>query len=53
MSALVEFGSGTDGLTAEDFGKPGQFIKLGVQPVRPDIITSIAGRIKFQILISD
>ena len=43
MSALEEFGFGSVGLSAEDFGKPGQVIQLGVPPVRVDIITSIAG----------
>ena len=43
MSALEEFGFGSVGLSAEDFGRPGQVIQLGVPPVRVDIITSIAG----------
>jgi predicted nucleotidyltransferase len=43
MAALEEFGFGSVGLSAEDFGRPGQVIQLGVPPVRVDIITSIAG----------
>jgi len=43
MSALEEFGFGSVGLSAADFKKPGQIIRLGVPPVRIDIVTSITG----------
>lgn len=43
MAALESFGFGEVGLKAEDFQKPDQIIQLGVQPVRVDMITSIAG----------
>jgi hypothetical protein len=43
MSALEDFGFGSVGLAAQDFGRPGQVVQLGVPPVRIDIITSISG----------
>ena len=43
FTALVKFGFGSVGLSAEDFQKPNQIVQLGVPPVRVDIITSISG----------
>jgi len=43
MAALDEFGFGSVGLKAQDFGSPDKVIQLGVPPVRVDIITSITG----------
>ena len=43
LAALDEFGFGSAGLTAADFGNPDKVIQLGVPPVRIDIITSITG----------
>ena len=43
LAALEAFGFGQVGLTAADFGKPGQIVQLGYPPVRIDLITSIEG----------
>jgi hypothetical protein len=43
LSALVEFGFGSLGLTVEDFTAPDKVIQIGVIPVRVDIVTSLTG----------
>ena len=43
MSALLEFGFGSVGLSSDDFLKAEQVVQLGVPPVRIDLITSISG----------
>jgi hypothetical protein len=43
LRALVEFGFGSLGLTAEDFTTPDKVIQIGVTPVRVDIVTSLTG----------
>ncbi len=43
VKALVEFGFGSLGLTAEDFTQAGRIIQLGVAPFRIDLLTSISG----------
>ncbi|MBI3320371.1 MAG: hypothetical protein HYZ89_07300 [Candidatus Omnitrophica bacterium] len=42
-AALKAFGFGELRLAPEDFVQPGQFIQLGYEPVRVDLITSLAG----------
>lgn len=44
VKALKKFGFGSLKITAEDFVKEGKFIQLGYEPIRIDLITSIAGR---------
>lgn len=41
--ALAEFGAPLRGVTAEDFTQHEIFYQLGVDPVRIDILTSVAG----------
>ena len=41
--ALVQFGFGDVGLTADDFSLPGNIVQLGFPPVRIDLITSLSG----------
>jgi hypothetical protein len=43
VSALKEFGFGELRLTPEDFAEPGRVVQLGYEPVRVDLLTSIAG----------
>ncbi len=43
LSALGDFGFGSQSLTIEDFKNPDSVVQLGVPPVRIDIITSITG----------
>jgi len=43
VAALAEFGFASLGLTAEDFGKAGKVVQLGVAPVRIDLVTSLTG----------
>lgn len=43
VAALNEFGFKNIGLRAEDFSMEGQIIQLGYEPVRIDMLTSIAG----------
>jgi hypothetical protein len=43
VAALVEFGFGEVGLTAEDFAASGRVVQLGHPPNRIDLITSIDG----------
>lgn len=43
LSALDAFGAPLFGLTAEDLTTPGVIFQLGVEPVRIDVLTSIAG----------
>lgn len=43
VSALKEFGFGELRLTPEDFVEPGRVVQLGYEPVRVDLLTSIAG----------
>lgn len=43
VKALSEFGFQELGLTPQDFAQAGKIIQLGYEPVRVDIITSIAG----------
>ena len=43
VKALSDFGFENSGLTAQDFTERGSIIQLGYEPVRVDIITSIAG----------
>lgn len=43
VAALQDFGFGPLALSAEDFSKPEQVIQLGYEPLRIDLITSIAG----------
>jgi hypothetical protein len=47
ITALIEFGFGSLGLTAQDFQEPHQIIQLGYPPNRIDLITSPDG-IDFQ-----
>ncbi len=42
-SALRHFGFSSLGLVAKDFTIPGQFIQLGREPYRVDILTAISG----------
>ena len=43
VDALQEFGFGSLKVTAEDFVQPERFIQLGYEPVRVDLLTSLAG----------
>ena len=43
LLALEGFGFGALKLASEDFTRPEQFIQLGYEPVRIDLITSITG----------
>ncbi len=43
LAALDEFGFGSTGLTAADFGSPDRVVQLGHPPVRIDIMTSLTG----------
>ena len=43
VQALQEFGFGSLRVTAEDFVRPERFIQLGYEPVRVDLLTSLAG----------
>lgn len=43
VSVLKEFGFGLPGLTPELFQKPDQIIRMGVPPVRVEILTGISG----------
>ncbi len=43
VAALEDFGFASLSLTVDDFSTPGQVIQLGHEPVRIDVITSIAG----------
>lgn len=43
ISALDKFGFGSLKLSEKDFCQKGQFIQLGFEPVRIDLITSIEG----------
>ena len=43
MTALTEFGFGSLELSPSDFEKPDMIVRLGVPPVRIDILTSIDG----------
>ncbi len=43
VAALDEFGFSELGLSASDFERPGDFVRLGYPPVRVDILTSISG----------
>ena len=48
VTALIQFGFGSLGLTPEDFQAPNQIIQLGYPPNRIDLITSPDG-VDFQI----
>ena len=43
IAALMEFGLGSDDLPVEQFTHPEQVIRIGVTPVRVDILTSLTG----------
>ena len=43
LKALSDFGFSSIGLTIDDLKKTGQVIQLGYEPLRIDILTSIAG----------
>jgi hypothetical protein len=43
LAALDEFGFGSLDLSEDDFTTPGKVIKLGVPPIRIDIITRVSG----------
>lgn len=43
VEALKEFGFGSLKLQPGDFAKPGRIVQLGYEPVRVDLLTSIAG----------
>ncbi|MFC2085934.1 hypothetical protein ACFLRO_01840 [Bacteroidota bacterium] len=43
LQALIEFGFGSIGLKATDFGIPNRIIQLGNPPNRIDILTSLKG----------
>ena len=43
VKALIEFGFESLGLSEKDFSQEGKIMQLGYEPVRIDIITSIAG----------
>jgi predicted nucleotidyltransferase len=44
FKALAEYGAPLGGMTPADFhGKPGQFLQLGIEPNRIDILQGIAG----------
>ena len=42
-AALAEFGAPMEGLTAEDFTRPGKFFRMGREPVAVDLLTDIDG----------
>lgn len=41
--ALGEFGAPLEGLTVADFAKPGEFFRIGREPVMVDLLPEIAG----------
>jgi predicted nucleotidyltransferase len=43
LKALTEFGFPLGNLSAADFAKPDNIVQLGFEPVRIDVISSIAG----------
>ncbi len=43
VAALDDFGFGSLGLSADDFGVPGTVIQLGYPPKRIDLLTSVDG----------
>ena len=43
LKALVDFGFGSLRLSESDFANEGNIIQLGVEPVRIDLLTSLAG----------
>lgn len=43
VAALHDFGFGNLDISEEDFGREGQIIQLGFEPVRIDVITSVSG----------
>ena len=43
IAALAEFGAPTSHIAPEDFVEPEVFFQIGVEPVRVDIMTSVAG----------
>jgi len=43
LKALDEFGFGSLGLKAKDFIEPDQFVQLGYEPNRIDLLTSVSG----------
>lgn len=43
IGALTDFGLGSLGLTAADFGEPDVVVQLGVAPHRIDLLTSVDG----------
>jgi hypothetical protein len=43
LAALAEFGAPTEGVTAADLTEPEVFFQIGIEPVRVDILTSVAG----------
>jgi len=43
MGALAAFGAPTVDVTPDDFTEPETFFQIGIDPVRVDIMTSVAG----------
>ena len=43
IAALAEYGAPTSNIAPEDFVEPDVFFQIGVEPVRVDIMTSVAG----------
>jgi len=43
IAALAEFGAPLHDLTVEDLSRPGLIFKIGVEPIRIDVITTIDG----------
>lgn len=43
VTALREFGFGSLKLQPKDFARPGRIVQLGYEPLRVDLLTSIAG----------
>ena len=43
IAALAEFGAPTKDIAPQDFVEPDVFFQIGVEPVRVDIMTSVAG----------
>lgn len=43
MVALSDFGAPLQDLTADDLSRPGLIFQIGVEPIRIDVITAIAG----------
>ena len=41
--ALGEFGAPPEGLTVADFAEPGEFFRIGHEPVMVDLLPEIAG----------